>query len=42
MRYGDYPARWKGKTLEVLVTADDGRTTVNRFQTKSEHDTDPN
>lgn len=42
MKYGAYPARWKGNRLEVLITDGRGKGTVNRFQIKGEHDADPN
>ncbi len=42
MKYGKYPARWKGKRLEVLITDGSGKGTVNRFQIKGEHDANPN
>ncbi len=42
MKYGTYPARWKGKRLEALITDGKGKGTVNRFEIKGEHDVDPN
>lgn len=42
MKYGDYPARWKGKWLEVFVTDGRGKGTVNRFQVRGERGADPN
>lgn len=42
MKYGTYPARWKGKRLEVMITDGRGKGTINRFQIKGEHDADPN
>ncbi len=42
MKYGKYPARWKGKRLEVLITDGSGKGTINHFQIKGEHDANPN
>lgn len=42
MKYGEYPARWRGKQLEVLVTDGSGKGTVNHFAVKGAHDADPN
>lgn len=42
MKYGEYPARWRGKRLEVLVTDGSGKGTVNHFEIKGEHDADIN
>ena len=42
MKYGNYPARWNGKRLEVQVTDGKGKGTVNRFEIKGEHDADEN
>jgi hypothetical protein len=36
MRYGNYPARWNGKRLEVQVTDGKGKGTINRFEVKGE------
>lgn len=40
MKYGEYPARWRGKKLEVLVTDGRGKDTINRFEVKGERDAD--
>src|SRR4051812_26710751 len=42
MRYGNYPARWNGKRLEVQVTDGKRRAMINRFDIKGEHDADIN
>lgn len=41
MKYGEYPARWRGKRLEVLVTDGKGKGAVNRFEIKGERDANP-
>ena len=41
MKYGTYPARWKGKRLEVLITDGRGKGTINHFEIKGEHDANP-
>ncbi len=42
MKYGEYRARWRGKTLEVLVTDGQGKGTINRFRIKGENAADAN
>ena len=42
MKYGNYPARWRGNRLEVKVTDGKGKGTINHFQVKGEHDADIN
>ena len=40
MQRGEYPARWRGKKLEVLVTGGRGKAAINRFVVKGERDAD--
>lgn len=39
LKYGTYPARWRGKRLEVLVESGD-KTVVNRYEVRGERDAD--
>ena len=38
MRMGEYPARWRGKRLEVLVPGEKGERKTNRFEVVGERD----
>jgi len=38
IKYGDYPARWRGKKLEVLVEST--KTVINRYDVRGERDID--
>lgn len=42
MKYGNYPARWRGKRLEVLITEGKEKGTINRFEVKGENAADSN
>ena len=42
MKYGQYPARWRGKQLEVLIEDGPGKNRVNRFEVRYEQIVDPN
>ena len=37
LKYGTYPARWRGKKLEVLIESGN-KTRVNRFEIRGERD----
>jgi hypothetical protein len=36
MKYGKYPARWRGKQLEVLIEDGPGKDRINHFEIRYE------